>query len=275
MSSFLPKNIQTGDLLNMGQAILILLVGAIVANILSRWLMRILASRLDSQQRSFFQPLAFYLMVSIFIFIALDRIGLRGEIVGALVGLLALGIGLAAKSPAANFMSGIFLLAERPFRIGDLIEMDRHTGFVSKIGLIATHLRTLDNALIRIPNEKLLTADLRNLTRFKIRRIEIPLELPPQTDWQALRASLMDIANRNPLCLEEPQPTFMFRGIHDGVVTVQWNIWCATDSLAALKTEIYEELTRVFAERGFLFVGPQRQVCDFSGPANLVQTTNP
>jgi small-conductance mechanosensitive channel len=256
------------DILNLAQALLILILGAVASNMIARGIIRILAQRLDQQQKTVFQPLLFYSLLTVFVFLSLDKIGLRGEIVGALVGLLALGLGFAARSPAANIMSGLFLLAERPFVIGDLVEVETHTGHVTKIGLMSTQMKTFDNIMIRFPNEKLINADLKNLTRFKIRRIEIPLELPTQTQWSTLRECLAEISQSNPLCLEEPQPTLFFRGIHEGVATLQWNLWCATDNLVQVKTEVYEELTRVFTERGFYFVGPK---VDFSTTQNMAQ----
>ena len=78
----------------------------------------------------------------------------------------------ASQTSVSNIISGIFLISEQPFQVGDLIKVGETKGVVLSIDLLSIKLRTFDNQLVRIPNENLIKNELSNITRFPIRIVE-------------------------------------------------------------------------------------------------------
>jgi len=121
-------------------------------------------------------------------------------------GILSVAIGFASQTSASNLISGLFLIGEGPFAIGDFIRVGTTEGEVLSIDLLSVKLRTPDNLFVRIPNEQLIKSEVVNLTRFAIRRLNLAVGVAYKEDIPRVRHILMQVATDNPLCLNEPAP---------------------------------------------------------------------
>ncbi|GIV24189.1 MAG: mechanosensitive ion channel family protein [Bacteroidia bacterium] len=110
------------------------------------------------------------------------------------LGLGGLAVALAAQETLQHFLGAVVIFADKPFQIGDVIRLDPNTiGTVEKIGLRSTHIRTVDNLLLVIPNKKLADSPLENLTRAPERRILFRIGLLYSTPTDTLRAVINDL----------------------------------------------------------------------------------
>jgi small-conductance mechanosensitive channel len=180
---------------------------------------------------------------------ALQELGFKlGVLLGA-AGVVTVAIGFASQTSLSNLISGFFLFGERPFKIGDLIQVDGTTGEVLAVDMISTKLRTFDNHYVRIPNELLLKTKVVNLTRFPIRRVDLEIPVAYSESLDRVRDLLFTIADRNAHCLAEPQPIFFVTRFGDSSLFAQLSVWCATESFLLLKTSLSEEIRRAFEEQ--------------------------
>ena len=140
-----------------------------------------------------------YSLVLILGLVTLMTLGIDPNLVLGAAGLISVGAGLAARSTIANVLSGFVILAETPFKVGDLIEVGEITGEVISVDLMSVRLATLDNLMVRIPNETLGSATIVNLTHFDIRRIDIEMVLPYTQPADETRDALTALALEHPL----------------------------------------------------------------------------
>ena len=154
-------------------------------------------------------------------------------------GIVGIAIGFASQTSVSNIISGLFLISEKPFAVGDVIQVGSTKGVILTIDLLSVKLRTFDNHLIRLPNEMLIKSELRNITRFPIRRLDIELGVSYKENVQKVREVLLDIADKEPLCLDEPEPDVRFQNFGDSALEFLYAIWCIREDYLKLKIIVY------------------------------------
>jgi small-conductance mechanosensitive channel len=142
----------------------------------------------------------------LFIASAMREMGFSLAVIMGAAGVLTVAIGFASQTTASNLISGLFLIGERSFEIGDIIKVGNTTGEVLSIDALSVKLRTFDNLFVRIPNETLIKSEVTTLSRFPIRRLDLQLGVAYKEDIEQVRKVLMAVADSNPLCLDEPSP---------------------------------------------------------------------
>ena len=237
------------------EALAILLVAFLLTRIVSRQLRR---APLHAQQRLMLARISTAVIFGIAIATALGTLGIEiGVLLGA-AGVATVALGFAAQTSVSNLISGTFLMIEQPFVVGDVIQVDGITGEVLAIDLISVRLRTFDNILARIPNETMLKANVRNMTHFPIRRVEINVGVAYKEDLPRVRELLMEIAERNTFALREPAPQLIYQGFGDSAINMTFAVWAARASFLDLRNSLYEDIKRVFDEHGIEIPFPHR-----------------
>jgi small-conductance mechanosensitive channel len=154
----------------------------------------------------------------------------------------------------------LFLIVERPFVVGDLLNIDGTVGEVVSIDLLSVKIRTFDNLMLRVPNETLIKSSFLNLTRFPIRRFDVQLSVAYKEDTEKVRRILVDVADRNPICLDEPRPLFIYRGYGDSGLELQFSVWAKRQNFLLLRNSIQEEIKKAFDENGIEIPFPHRSL---------------
>ncbi len=259
----LKEWVREDHLLALGKAVLILLFGILVARMLSRWLK---ISKLHAQHSMILRRVISVAVVILAILLSLRQLGVdMGVLLGA-AGILTVAVGFAAQTSASNLISGIFLMGEKPFQIGDLIKVGETTGFVLTIDFMSVKIRTFDNLLVRIPNETMLKSEVTNLTRFPIRRVDLQIGVAYKENLERVRAMLMAIAEKNPHCLDYPKPLFLFKKYGNSALEFQFSVWAAQADVYQLKTDLYMEVKKSFDENGIEIPFPHVSV--YAGAAS-------
>jgi small-conductance mechanosensitive channel len=165
-------------------------------------------------------------------------------------GILSVAIGFASQTSASNLISGLFLMMERPFSIGDVIRVEQTTGEVISIDLLSVKIRTFDNLYVRVPNESMIKTQVTTLTRFPIRRADLILGIAYKEDIEQVKALLALLADNNPLCLSEPAPLFILKGFGTSSVDIQFSVWAKKENFLVVKNEMYQQIKEAFDNNG-------------------------
>ena len=245
-------------LMSIVRAAIFIVVGIILARIAATLAEKGAGTHLDVQGAMLVRRLAYYLVLGLFMVSALHELGFSlGVLLGA-AGILSVALGFASQTSASNLISGLFLLGERPFRVGDVIQMGTTTGEVISIDLLSVKLRTFDNRFVRIPNESVIKSEVTTLTKFPIRRYDVQVGIAYKEDIARAREVLMAVADSNPLCLEEPKPLFIFLGFGDSALNFQFSVWASQEKFLEVRNSIQEEIKLAFDEAGIEIPFPHR-----------------
>ncbi|MBK6576659.1 MAG: mechanosensitive ion channel family protein [Sandaracinaceae bacterium] len=206
-------------------ALLFWIVGLVVARLVVGGLARVAAQHLDAQRVTSGRRIAFYGLAILVTLAALHRGGIDMSVFFGAAGILTVAFGFASQTSMSNLISGVFLIGERSFTVGDWITVGSATGEVLSIDLLSVKLRTPENLFVRVPNETLIKTDIVNLSRFPIRRVEIDFRVEYETDLAALAQLLEGIVHELPECLLEPKTHFFVQDFTDAAVWVKFRFW--------------------------------------------------
>lgn len=195
-----------------------------------RALLRLIFRRIisDLTVENLLKQLAYYAVWAIGIFVAADALGFEPGTVVTGLGLTGLALGFALKDIISNFVSGVLLLALRPFEIGDEIVVGPTEGTVVRIELRATEIRTYDGRLVIVPNAELFTSRVTNNTAAPVRRAALDVPVGYGADLDAAERVLIDTAARVEAVLADPAPSVRVRELGASDILLELRFW--TDS---------------------------------------------
>ncbi len=250
----------------ISKALIILMVGYFLAKVASVAILRIDFANLGPHGRVQLKRAVFYTIFILMFVSALRELGFDLSVVLGAAGILSVAIGFASQTSASNLISGIFLMMERPFSIGDVIKVGETTGEVISIDLLSVKLRTFENLFVRIPNESMIKSQVTTLTRFPIRRADLKIGIAYKEDIEQVREVLNAVANKNNLCLDEPPPLFILLGFGSSSVDIQFSVWAKRENFLALKNTMYQEIKKSFDSLGIEIPFPHISV--YAGEAS-------
>ncbi|MBC8180707.1 mechanosensitive ion channel family protein [candidate division KSB1 bacterium] len=243
--------------------------------LLSKWIRKYTSQKFSPQQGMIFSKFVLYTGVVIIVFSVLSELGFKlTHLLGA-AGIIGIAVGFASQTSMSNIISGLFLIAEKPFQVDDIITVQNITGIVLSIDILSVKLRTFDNKYIRIPNETIIKSDVTNVTHFPIRRVDLNVGVAYKEDIARVREVLLDVAKKNPLCLNEPEPLVIFSGFGNSSLDLKLLVWAVKSDWLSLKNKIAEEIKKRFDEEGIEIPFPHLSL--YSGsvtqpiPVNIVK----
>lgn len=247
-------------ILELTRALVVLVVGLLVAKLASAAVSRALARRLSAQHVMLARRGTLWLIAGATVVTVLNHLGFDlGVLIGA-AGIFTVAIGFASQTSASNLISGLFLIGERPFVVGDVITVGTRTGEVTAIDLLSVKLRTFDNLFVRIPNETLLKSEIVNVSYYPIRRVDFTVRVPYGEDLTHVRATLMAMAEETPMCLDEPKPLFAFQGFEDSAQTVKFGVWATRENYLEVSVTMPQAIKRAFEAADIAIPYPQHVV---------------
>lgn len=219
--------------------------------LIARWFVgKITENQFSAHHAMLFRRITFYLGITLSLIVPFKESGLDITALLGAAGIITAAIAFAAQTTISNFLSGVFLIAEKPFVIGDTIQLSDMLGEVLSIDLLSVKLRTKDNTLVRVPNESLLKAQFKNVSRFPIRRCDIKIRVSFDEDLLALKKILMDVADKNPLSLDSPAPEVVFLEFGESAILIQLSTWVINRSYNDLLTNLQIEIQAAFQSNG-------------------------
>ena len=242
------------------RCILILTIGLPLLLILSRVVSKFVEKHYTPQSAMVVRQVLFYTGLLFLIIIELSQMGFKITALLGAAGVAGMAIGFAAQTSLSNLISGIFLIFEKPFEVGDAITVGDTTGTILSIDLLSVKLRQFDNKFVRIPNESLIKGQVTNITRFPIRRYDINVSVAYKEDIKRVMEVLQDIADKNPCCLDEPEPMVAFTGFGDSGLQIFFAIWFLKTDFLKLRNSIMTEIKIRFDEEGIEIPFPHQSI---------------
>jgi small-conductance mechanosensitive channel len=261
-SSGSGSTLTVGDLV----AVLLLLIGGYFVSRLIVHLLgqRLAATRLSPDVAYTIRRIIFLTLLVLVVLTALNLLGVPLTAFAFATGAIAIGVGFGAQNIINNFISGWILMAERPIRIDDFIEIDGTTGTVELIGTRSTRIRRTDGVHLLVPNSRLLEQTVVNWTLVdnEIRtfvRVGVaygsPVRKVAELILQAVKAQAEVKAS--------PEPSVIFEDFGDNALIFDVIFWCDVSgekALRAIRSEIRFRIDKLFAENGITIAFPQRDI---------------
>lgn len=190
-----------------------------------RVLSRVRGFRHDPTVLSFSVQVVRVLVLIIGLIAVLQRLGVQTTSIIAVLGAASLAVGLALQGTLSNVASGFMLLVLRPYRVGEVIDIGGVSGTVQRLDLFTTQLSNANNHKIVIPNSKVLSDVVTNLTGQKTRRIEIKFTVGYGEDLNRTRSVLAEMAKSHEKVLTDPHPWTGVTALLDSAVEVTLHAW--------------------------------------------------
>jgi small-conductance mechanosensitive channel len=239
---------------------LILVIGVLIARIVSINVRRALSERLPVNERELLTKLVYYGIVILAFLAALPQLNV--DLSGLLVagGIAGIVIGFASQSVISNLISGLFLMFERPIQIGDNINVSDVTGSVEDIRVLSTVIKTFDGIYIRIPNEKVFTSNITNYVHNVARRFEYLISIRYQDDADLAIRIAKEVIETHPFALRNPSPSVFVDNLGDNGVNLTVYIWAPARNWWEVRTDLLWKIKKALEENGIEIPFPQRTV---------------
>lgn len=238
----------------------LVVLGSILGSLAARSVARVMSTRSSRHHTVMFRRLVFYVIFILFGVAALREAGFSLDVVLGAAGILTVAIGFASQTSASNMISGLFLLVEKPFEIGNVIEVGTTVGEVVGIDMLSVKLRTRDNLYVRIPNEMLIKTPVVNRSRFPIRRIDLMVGIAYAEDVQKVEALLLALAEKDPACLEEPKAFVLVTAFGPSSVDLQFSFWVPKDKVLEGKSGMLVAIKKTLDMEGIEIPFPHTSI---------------
>ena len=209
-----------------------------------------------------------FIIYTVAIVIALDLLGINVVPFVAGAGVAGVAIGFAAKDTLSNLIAGVLLIIDRPFEVGDRIEVwsapagSATWGDVIDIGLRATKIKTTDNIVIIIPNNEIMLRDIINYTIISDDiRLRINIGIAYDADLQKAKRAILQVAQATEGVTEDPPPKVVVRNFGESSVDLQLRVWIH-DARRRMDTisDITDKIKETFDAEGIEIPYPKRDI---------------
>lgn len=235
---------------NTLRALTLLLVGWPLLSLLARVLERVVKRRFSEIAARLSRRIFFYAGFLMMVVSILNQLGYTlGALLGA-AGIVGMAVGFASQTSLSNIISGVFLVTEKAFTVGHVLDVEGTLGVVISIDLLSVKLRTFDNRLVRIPNEHMIKAKVTNITRYPIRRVDVEIGAAYHEDPRKVMAVLEQVADKNLLVLDEPRPLIIFKNFGASSLDFLLGVWIVSTDYLAVKNSMMLEVKEAFDREG-------------------------
>lgn len=224
---------------------LIILTATVIA---ARWaggatrrgLSRVRGFRHDPTVLSFAVQVVRVIVYIIGLIAILQRLGVQTTSIIAVLGAASLAVGLALQGTLSNVAAGVMLLILRPYRVGDLIDVGGRVGTVQRLDLFLTQMSDANNVKIVVPNAKVFSDTILNLSGQKTRRMELKIGVGYGDNLNTAREALVVAATSHPHVLADPAPWAGVTALRDSSVEMTLQAWTKSDDYWQAKADVLQ-----------------------------------
>lgn len=225
-----------------------------VVNIMNKTLEK---RNVDATVRSFLDTFVEVVLKGIVIYVFLDQVGIKTTGIAALLASAGVAIGLALQGSLSNFAGGVIILLIRPFNVGDYIEGAGHTGTIEKIGMFYTHMATVDNKLILVPNGNLANGSIVNYSAKELRRVDLTFGVGYEQDVLKVKRVLSNVVDAHDLILKTPEPFIALSAHGDSAINFVVRAWVNNGDYWKVYFDLLESVKVRFDEEEISIPYPQ------------------
>lgn len=179
----------------------------------------------DATVSNFMDSVIGYALGVIWVITILGQLGVNITSLVASLGVAGLTIGFAAQDALSNVISGLFIFWDRPFVVGDLVEIEGKYGRVDRITMRTTRVVTNDGKMLAIPNRTVVNTTVASYTNFPNLRLEIDITVGVAEDLGRIRRLLLDLVDGRPGFMTKPEPQVVVTALNDYNVAIQLRAW--------------------------------------------------
>lgn len=230
-------------IMHLGFALLILFIGWWLAKVLSKSIRKTMRrANVDEGIISFLYSIMIVAFRIIVVISAIAKLGINVTSLVAALGAAGVTIGLALKDSFSNIASGILIIINKPFKIGDYLETKDIQGTVLKIEMLFTTLKTYDNKIITVPNSKLTSDHMINYTSQKTRRLDLSYLIGYNDNIDKAKEVIRNIILSNDKALNSPEPVIAVSEHKDSGIEIVAKVWCNSGDYWPLYYEMQEKV---------------------------------
>lgn len=246
---------------NILSAIVILIVGCVLANFSSRATARLMQARgIDTTIVNFLSALIRYVVLALTIIAVLGRVGVQTTSVIAMLGAAGLAVGLALQGSLSNFAAGVLLVLFRPFRSGDYVTVGGQSGTVKDIQIFGTSLLSVDNKVIIIPNGKIIADNIINYSREAKRRVDIVISVSYNADIDVVKKALNDVVDADKRIMQNEEVTIRLNEMAASSLNFVVRVWTANANYWPVYFDLMENFKRALDANNIGIPYPQMDV---------------
>lgn len=246
---------------NIISALIILFIGNLVVKAVANSVSKVLEKKkMDRAVVEFIHGLVRYLLFVIVLIAALGRLGVQTASVVAVIGAAGLAVGLALQGSLSNFAAGVLIVAFRPFKSGDYVEIGGVAGSVDSIQIFQTVLTTPDNKMVVVPNGSVIGSPITNYSRHNTRRIDLMIGVSYNADLQKTKALLTKICESDERVLKEPGVQVGVHTLADSSVNFVVRPWVKTAEYWDVYFDLMQEIKEGLDKEGIEIPFPQMDV---------------
>jgi small-conductance mechanosensitive channel len=240
--------------------ILVLLFSFAIGKAISIYIRRSLKERMKKEHQRSFVRVTYIIIIIFALFLILPILGIDPSGLVVAAGFLGLVIGLASQSVLGNLIAGIFLVIEKPMKIGDQVDVEGKMGYVEDVRIMSTIIRTYDGVYVRIPNEKVFTTNISNLVAHPARRLEYIVGIRYRDDADRAVAIIKDIIDNYPITLRNPEPSVYVRELGDSSIDIMVRFWVPSPEWYPVRRALLWKIKTTLEENDIRVPFPQREV---------------
>ena len=262
------------DMVDSGVRFGLKLLAAFLIYFIGAWIIRRIKSILrrtferrktDAAIASFVQSITSIALTLMLMIITIGTVGIDTSSIAALLTGGGLAIGLALNGTMQNFAGGLMILIFKPFKAGDFIEAQGHSGTVIEVNITSTKLTTTDNRVIIIPNGILSNDVINNYSGRQMRRLDITVGVEYGSSSDETKQLLMDLIKSDERSMSVDQgapadPFVALSALNDSAVEFTIRIWVKTENYWPLKFDMTERIYNELPKHGIMFPFPQLDV---------------
>lgn len=246
---------------NIVAAIAIIIVGMIVARLVSNTVNRLMVARhIDATVADFLSALVRYGIIAFTLIAALGRVGVQTASVIAVLGAAGLAVGLALQGSLSNLAAGVLLVMFRPFRAGEYVDLGGVAGTVLNVQIFSTTMRTVDGKIVVIPNGKIIAGNIINFSREPVRRNEFTISVAYDSDIDKVKQILTGIIESEDRILKDREMTVRLNELGASSLNFVVRVWSNSGDLQNVYWDVLERIKRDFDANGISFPYPQMDV---------------
>ena len=190
----------------------------------------------------------------------LSTLGVHTTTMITIIGAVGAAVALAMQNSLSNFAGGVVILVTKPFRQGNLIEVQGYTGRVQHIDLMYSTLITPDNTVISVPNGTIVNNPIKNYSFLDIRRIDVILNISFKNTVEEAREAIARVVDSSEYYLNEPEPIVGCREHGSSSISLDVLVWCRTGDYFNARWHLMEAIREEFERSGIIIPYPQLDV---------------
>lgn len=242
------------------------LIGAIITLIIGWWIIKVIQrsvrkgfekKEMEPSLRGFLNSMIGILLKTLLLISVVGMIGVQMTSFIAILGAAGLAVGMALSGTLQNFAGGVIILLFKPFKVGDYIEAQGHSGSVNEIQIFNTILKTPDNKTIIIPNGGLSTGSMINYSTEPQRRVDFVFGIGYGDDVDKAKAVIQRIIDEDDRILKDPESFVAVTELADSSVNLVVRVWAEASNYWGIYFDMHEKVYKTFDKEGLNIPFPQ------------------